>query len=243
MICYLLIIILLFIIFRDYGDPFVPNNNLKFDTDDIKFFPLNDGQSGEFDYLPNSYHMKLQKEHDSSSKLIPYIYDYMGKDSHHYIFEAPVLLDEELDTLRKDGPKKSYTSMLDRPIYLPDLSRKKSHYKKLMEKDKSLIIDPLKYNFRHPDQLGNKIVYDFSNSVDLKTSLRERELRLNGFHRIMLDDKNDYKEMTFCNDIDEMGTDYPCHEHGLKFNYDLENQMRLAKNDKYSTSICCKQPL
>ena len=53
MICFLLIVILLFIIFSNHGDPFVPNNKLEYTTDDIKFFPMNDGQSGEFNYLPN----------------------------------------------------------------------------------------------------------------------------------------------------------------------------------------------
>ena len=49
--------------------------------------------------------------------------------------------------------------------------------------------------------------------------------------------------MTFCNNIDEEGTDFPCDKYGLKFNYDLENQMRLAKNNDYSASICCEQSL
>ena len=52
--------------------------------------------------------------------------------------------------------------------------------------------------------------------------------------------KTKYNEMTFCNNIDEMGTDYPCHTYGLQFNYELENQMKLAKNNDYSASICCK---
>ena len=67
-------------------------------------------------------------------------------------------------------------------------------------------------------------------------------MRLRGFHRIMLDKENNYNEMTFCNDVGD-GKDYPCHEKGLQFNYDLENQMRLAKDDDYSANICCKQSL
>ena len=83
-------------------------------------------------------------------------------------------------------------------------------------------------------------MYDFSNSIDLQTELRERELRLRGFHRIILDDENDYNEMTFCNNIDEEGIDFPCHEYGLKFNND--NQMEFAKNEEYYANICCEQP-
>ena len=44
--------------------------------------------------------------------------------------------------------------------------------------------------------------------------------------------KNNYNEMTFCNNIDEQGTDFPCKKYGLKFNYDYDNQMKLAKNNK-----------
>ena len=90
----------------------------------------------------------------------------MGKDSHHYLFEAPLLKKDEFKTI--DGPQKSYESMLDRKIYLPDLSNSKQHYNELTKKDKKYINDPFEYPYRHPEQLGNQIVYDFSNSVDLQ---------------------------------------------------------------------------
>ena len=126
---------------------------------------------------------------------------------------------------------------------MPDRSYTKDYNKFTEQLDHKYINDPFKYPYRHPEQLGNKIVYDFSNSVDFQTELRERELRLSGFHRTILDEENNYNEMTFCNNIDEEGTDFPCYKYGLKFNYDLENQKRLAKNNEYSASICCKQPL
>jgi len=237
MICIIIILILLYIIYKQNIEPFTPS------VDDVKFFPWNDGHSDEFKHLPNTYYMKTQMEHDQNDGLIPHIYDYMGKDSHHYIFEAPILKKDEVKQIGKNGPQKSYESMLDRKIYLPDLSKSKKHYKELMKKDRKYINDPFKYPYRHPEQLGNQIVYDFSNSIDLQTELRERELRLRGFHRTILDDENDYNEMTFCNDINGEKTDFPCHKYGLKFNYDLENQMRLAKNNDYSASICCEQSL
>ena len=230
----IIILILLYIIYKQNIEPFTPS------VDDVKFFPWNDGHSNEFKHLPNTYYLKTHRQKELDDGLIPYIYDYMGKDSHHYIFEAPILKKDEVKQIGKEGPQKSYESMLDRKIDLPDLSKSKEHYYKLMQKDRKYINDPFKYPYRHPDQLGNKIVYDFSNSIDLQTELRERELRLRGFHRTILDDKNDYNEMTFCNNIDEEGTDFPCHKYGLTFNYDLENQIRLAKNNDYSASICCK---
>ena len=168
----------------------------------------------------------------------------MGKDSYHYLFEAPILKQKELDIInkKKKGPQKSYESMLDRKIYLPDLSKSKKHYKELMEKDRKYINDPFKYPYRHPKQLGNQIVYDFSNSIDLQTELRERELRLRGFRRSILDENNNYNEMTFCNNIDEEGTDFPCDEYGLKFKYNIEDQLKFAKNEEYYANICCEQP-
>lgn len=259
MICMIIILILLFIIYKDTIEPFVPSKDIIYNTDDIRFFPWSDGKGGDdHKFIPNTYYMKLQKERELDDGLFSYINDYMGKDSHHYMFESPILFDKEYETIK--GPQKSYTSMiggipntklhtytkyntsepLHRPIYMPDRSYTDDYNKFTEQLDKKLIVDPMKYNFRHPKQLGNKIVYDFSNSIDLQTELRERELRLRGFHRTMLDEKNDYNEMTFCNNIDEMGTDYPCHKYGLQFNYELENQMKLAKNNDYSASICCK---
>ena len=251
---YIILFILFYIIYNQNIEPFTPS------IEDVKFFPWNDGHSNEFKHLPNTYYLKTQTEDELDDGLFSYIYDYMGKDSHHYLFEAPILKSKEIKEIGKNGPQKSYISMiggipnknffdytkynttkpLHRPIYIPDRSYTQDYNKFTEQLDHKHINDPFKYPYRHPEQLGNKIVHDFSNSIDLQTELRERELRLRGFHRIILDDENDYNEMTFCNNIDEEGTDYPCHKYGLQFNYDLENQMRLAKNDEYSASICCK---
>ena len=253
---YIILLILLYFIYKQNIEPFTPS------VDDVKFFPWNDGNSGEYKHLPNTYYLKTQMEHESDDGLFTYIYDFMGKDSHHYLFEAPILKQKELDIINKEKerPQKSYESMiggipnkklhkytkynteklLHRPIYMPDRSYTKDYNKFTEQLDRKYINDPFKYPYRHPKQLGNRIVYDFSNSIDFQTELRERELRLRGFHRTMLDDNNDYNEMTFCNNIDEEGTDFPCHKYSLTFNYDLENQMKLAKNNEYSASICCK---
>ena len=119
-----------------------------------------------------------------------------------------------------------------------------------------LVINPIQY--RYPENLENKIVYDFSNSLDFKQELKERELRLKGFRRSNLTDEDDFLSMTFCDDVDEEGTDFPCYKYGLEFNYDLDNRLKLAKyrdpethpdmeedlinyiND-ISKNICCKR--
>ena len=83
MICIIIIIILLFIIYKQNIEPFTPS------IDDVKFFPWNDGNSGDFKHLPNTYYLKRHTEKELDDGLFTYIYDYMGKDSHHYLFEAP----------------------------------------------------------------------------------------------------------------------------------------------------------
>ena len=233
MIYVIIIIILLMIIYTNNIEPLT-----NYNIDDVKFIPISD-ESNEYKHLPTMYYKKFKQDHQDSEDLFTKINDYMGKDSHHYIFEAPMLKKKEKENIDNNIIQKTYTSMLDRPIYLPDTTNKPAHYNKLSEKDKNYINEPFKYPYRHPQQLGNKIVYDHSKSTDLETELKERQLRLRGFHRSILDDKNDYTEMTFCNNIDEEGTDFPCKKYGLKFNYDLDNQMKLAKNNKYSSKICC----
>ena len=216
MIC-VIIIILLMIINTNKVEPLT-----NYNIDDVKFIPISD-KSNEFKHLPTMYYKKFKQDHDDSQDLFTKIDDYMGKISHNYILEAPMLTEEDKP---EDILKKSYKSM-----FMPDLD-KPVHYNKFIN-------EPLKYPYRHPEQLGNKIVYDHHNSIDLKTELRERDLRLRGFHRTVLDGKNNYSEMTFCNNIDEQGNDFPCEKYGLKFNYDLNNQMKLAQNNKYSSKICC----
>ena len=59
MICIIIILILLYIIYKQNIEPFTPS------VDDVKFFHWNDGNSGEFKHLPNSYYLKnlLQIQH------------------------------------------------------------------------------------------------------------------------------------------------------------------------------------
>jgi len=238
------IFIILYLSF-DNIEPFV--NDI--DYDDLVYIPTRDNNSNG---MLNNYHMKAIPEHEKSSGFLSDVYDYMGLDSHHYLFESPHKNIDKIYTYNK-----SYTSYFDRPITYTDESKKEKFLDKIMKKDNTLVIEPHKY--RHPEKLGNKIVYDFSNSQDFKHGLRERELRLRGFRRSSLTPQNNYFSMTFCDDIDEMGTKFPCHKYGKKFDYDLENRFKIAKYispdseeyknigkieseniNRYSSNLCCK---
>lgn len=243
----ILLLIAIFIILYlsfDNIEPFV--NDI--DYDDLVYIPTNDNSNG----LINNYHIRAIPEHENSNGFLSDVYDYMGLDSHHYLFESPHKNDVKEYTYNK-----SYTSYFDRPITYTDESKKEIFLNKIMKKDNTLVIEPHKY--RHPERLGNKIVYDFSNSQDFEHQLRERELRLRGFRRSSLTPQNNYFSMTFCDDIDEMGTRFPCHKYGKKFDYDLENRFKITKYispdteeyknigkiesenlNKYSSNICCK---
>lgn len=238
------IFIILYLSF-DNIEPFV--NNI--DYDDLVYIPTNDNNSNG---LINNYHVRAISEHEKSSGFLSDVYDYMGLDSHHYLFESPHKNEDKIYTYNK-----SYTSYFDRPITYTDESKKEKFLDKIMKKDNTLVIEP--HEYRHPERLGNKIVYDFSNSQDFEHELRERELRLRGFRRSSLTPQNNYFSMTFCDDIDEMGTRFPCYKYGKKFDYDLENRFKIAKYispdseeyknlgkiesenlNKYSSNICCK---
>ena len=140
-----------------------------------------------------------------------------------------------------------------RAITYPSETQKQKFLDKERNLNSILINEP--HQYRHPNDLGNKIVYDFSNSIDFEHELRERELRLRGFKRSSLTEEDDFLSMTFCDDIDEEGTDFPCKEFGREFNYDLENRLKLAKYrdpethpdlkdidyiNNISANICCK---
>lgn len=229
----------------DNIEPFV--NDI--DYDDLVYIPTRETNSNN---MLNNYHIRAIPEHEKSSGFLSDVYDYMGLDSHHYLFESPHKNNDKIYTYDKN-----YTSYFDRPITYTDESKKEIFLNKVMEKDNTLVIEPHKY--RHPERLGNKIVYDFSNSQDFKHGLRERELRLRGFRRSSLTPQNNYYSMTFCDDIDEMGTRFPCHKYGKKFDYDLENRFKIAKYispdseeyknigkneseniNRYSSNLCCK---
>jgi len=209
----------------------------------------------------NNYFIKLVPEHEKSPGFLSDIYDYMGKDTHHYLFESPHM-DKKYNTdpypfnknisayFGIDKKKESY----GRPITYPSRTERDKFLENEKLLDSMLIVEPHKY--RHPDDLGNKIVYDFSNSIDYEHEMRERELRLRGFHRSSLTEEDDYLSMTFCDDVDEEGLDFPCHKFGREFNYDLENRLKLAKYrnpethqdlddidyiNNISANICCKK--
>ena len=218
------------------------------DMDDFQYIPSKGKKSKN---MLNKYYIKAVPEIEKKPGFLSEIYDYMGIDTHHYLFESP-----HRDDNIKHKFNKTYNAYYDRPIVLQseDKKYKDKFYNKLANLDSILINEP--HEYRHPDDLGNKIVYDFSNSIDFKHELRERELRLRGFRRSNLTEEDDFLSMTFCDDIDEEGTDFPCYEYGREFNYDLENRLKLAKyrdpikhpdikdidyiND-ISANICCKR--
>jgi len=225
------------------------------DVDDIQYVASRGENSNN---MLNNYYIKLVPEHEKRSGFLSDIYDYMGKDNHHYLFDSPHMdkkYDENPYNFNKDISAYYGKDNHGRPITYPSQTERTSFLENEMDLDKMLIVEPQK--FRHPENLENKIVYEFSNSLDFKHEMRERELRLRGFRRSSLTEDNDYLSMTFCDDIDEEGTDFPCSKFGLEFNYDLVNRLKLAKyidptdtdmdidivneiNDD-SANICCKR--
>ena len=234
------------------------------DMNDLKYIPL---QGKKSNGMLNNYYIKAVPEIEKKPGFLSDIYDYMGKDSHHYLFESPhvdIKDDEDLYEFNKtwDAYHGLYTYKNEneediknyyRPITYPSESQKQDFLNKERNLNSILINEP--HQYRHPEDLGNKIVYDFSNSIDFEHELRERELRLRGFRRTTLTDEDDFLSMTFCDDIDEEGTDFPCDEFGREFNYDLENRLKLAKYrdpethqdmkdvdyiNNISANICCK---
>ena len=222
--------------------------------DDFQYIPSKGKRSKN---MLNNYYIKAVPEIEKKSGFLSDIYDYMGIDTHHYLFESPHRNDEDLHEFNKTWNayygKKEYDPY-GRPITYSSETQKYRFLENQKELDSILINEP--HEYRHPDDLGNKIVYDFSNSIDFKHELRERELRLRGFRRSNLTEEDDFLSMTFCDDIDEEGTDFPCYEYGREFNYDLENRLKLAKYrdpvkhpdmkdvdyiNNISANICCKR--
>jgi len=250
------IIILLFVLYL------LKQNNIEtfldhIDMNDFQYVATNGSNSNG---MLNNYFIKFIPEHEKSNGLLSDISDYMGVDSHHYLFESPHK--EKLYNFNKnisayfgiDERNNTY----GRPLTYPTRTELDKFLENEKLLDSMLIVEP--HEYRHPKDLGNKIVYDFSDSIDFKHEMRERELRLRGFHRSSLTETDDYLSMTFCDDVDEEGADFPCHEFGLEFNYDLENRLKLAKyrdsethpnmseddiNDinNISANICCKKYL
>ena len=271
------IIILLFVLFLLLKDKHYNSDNIEtfldhLDVDDIQYVATNGSNSNG---MLNNYFIKFIPEFEKSNGLLSDISDYMGIDSHHYLFESPYM-DKKYDDkpyhfnknisaylgIDDDDIKNDYIQNnnikkdFGRPITYPSRTDRDNFLKNEQLLDSMLIVEP--HEYRHPESLGNKIVYDFSNSIDYENEMRERELRLRGFHRSSLTETDDYLSMTFCDDVDEVGTDFPCDKFGLEFNYDLENRLKLAKyrnpethpnmseddiNDinNISANICCKK--
>ena len=220
--------------------------------DDRIYLPISDEQTKEHTDLLSNYFVMYRPEYEHRPGLISNIQDEMGIDSHHYLFESPHLYKSNIDINKKNiideevldyVQNKDYTSFLDRPITYSDETKKKEFLGELQLKDDQMIHDPFGFPYRDPSSnrtLGNKIVYDFSDSVDFDMELREREQRLRGFRRPVLDKENEFTSMTTCTSIDEEGTDYPCSDKGLIYNH--ETNLKLARNDDYSHSICCQSP-
>ena len=271
------IVILLFVLFLLLKDKHYNSDNIEtfldhLDVDDIQYVATNGSNSNG---MLNNYFIKFIPEFEKSNGLLSDISDYMGIDSHHYLFESPYM-DKKYDDkpyhfkknisaylgIDDDDIKNDYIQNnnikkdFGRPITYPSRTDRDNFLKNEQLLDRMLIVEP--HEYRHPESLGNKIVYDFSNSIDYEHEMRERELRLRGFHRSSLTKTDDYLSMTFCDDVDEMGTDFPCDKFGLEFNYDLENRLKLAKYrnpethpnmssedidyiNNISSNICCKK--
>ena len=180
----LLLIICIFILYNLFKienfEPFI--NDI--DYDDFVYIPTIDKNSNG---MLNNYHVRAIPEHEKSKGFLSDVYDYMGIDSHHYLFESPHKNDTDVHGKIVDDEKlynKNYTSYFDRPITYTDETKKDEFLDNEKSLDNMLVIEPHKY--RHPERLGNKIVYDFSNSQDFEHLIRERELILRGFRRSSL---------------------------------------------------------
>ena len=216
--------------------------------DDRVYLPISDEKSPDHTDLLTNYFVLYRPEYEYRSGVISKIRDINGMDSHHFLFESPHLYKSNTESETKEKintqvlnyiKNKNYTGFFDRPITYPDESEKDRFLNKLQMKDDNMIIDPFKYPYRDPNKLSNQIVYDFSNSVDFDMELKEREQRLRGYRRPILDNKNNYTSMTTCMNIDEEGTRFNCGMYGLIYNNDAN--LKLAKkNDNYSHSICCR---
>jgi hypothetical protein len=218
--------------------------------DDRIYLPISDENTPDHKHLLSNYLVMYRPEYDHRSGLISNIRDIKGIDSHHYLFESPHLYKPNMESDTKEKIKneaidylqnKSYSGYIDRPITYSDESNNKTIFlNKLQNSDKIITNDPFEYPYRDPNKLSNKIVYDFSNSVDFDLELKEREQRLLGYRRSILNKQNDYTSMTTCMNIDEEGTRYNCHKYGLNYNEDAN--FRIARDDEHSHSICCKSP-
>lgn len=246
---FLIFLLILFLIPKIEG--FTINRVRDIPIDDRIYLPISDKQTDSHQDLLTNYFVMYRPEYDYRSGLISNIRDKLGIDSHHYLFESPHLHKANISSESKEKinnqvrdylKNKNYTSLFERPI-THSKSEKPYFLGTLLLLDDQMIHDPFAYPYRDPssnETLGNKIIYDFYNSLDFDMELREREQRLQGYRRAILDENNNYTSMTTCTNIDEEGTDYDCSQYGLYYNHDAN--LKLARNDDYSHSICCKSP-
>ena len=87
------IIILLFVLFLLLKDKHYNSDNIEtfldhLDVDDIQYVATNGSNSNG---MLNNYFIKFVPEFEKSNGLLSDIYDYMGIDSHHYLFESPYM--------------------------------------------------------------------------------------------------------------------------------------------------------
>ena len=246
----LLIIGIIFIIITSQSniEGFIDHIN----QEDLLFNTVSDKKTKDHEYLLTNYYITAQPEYEQDDGLLSTIYDFLGYDKHSYIFSSPHLKQDSDFKFNKkytsfiggypdykyhDYKKYSPDKYKGRPITMPDRTFTNDFNKFTEQLDYGMINDPF-YPHRHPEDLGTKYVYDFSDSIDFKKELEERRLRLSGFRRAILDKKNKYTSMTFCYDIDEEGTKYDCSKYGLQYNSDAD--LKLARDNSYSKNICCK---
>ena len=241
-------IILIFILSQNNIENFINQEDLIFNT-------VSDKKTKGHEDLLTNYHITAQPEYEQGDGLLSTMYDILGYEDHSYLFSSPHLKSDSDHEFNKnytsfiggfpdnryhDYKKYGYNKYRGRPITMPDKTFTKEFNKFTEQLDHGMINKPF-YQYRHPEDLETKYVYDFSKSIDMEKELEKRRLRLMGFRRSILDKNNDFKSMTFCGDIDEEGTQYPCSDFGLQYNTDAD--LKLATDDEYSSHHCCKGQL
>ena len=87
MIPILILLIMLLLCKNDIIEHFDSNIYTK---DDVKFIPVNDGKNNNL--MQNNYYLQLRKNHIINDGIISNMNDYMGLESHNYLFELQYIL-------------------------------------------------------------------------------------------------------------------------------------------------------
>jgi hypothetical protein len=256
MIRYFLIFLLLLLLFPKI-EKFVVNEK-DIQPENQIYIPMNDAslKDQNHEYLLSNYFV-INKNFDYNTKkgLLSELRDITGLDSHHTVFESPLsythkIRNDEVNKKKVQDYLKGknfqsqigYENLNRRIIY--NKKDKQKFIEEMKQFDSLEINDPFKYNYRDPntnDSLENKIIHDYSNSIDFDMELKEREQNLLGFRRPILDENNDFLNMSICMDIDGEGNDFDCSKYGLIYDRD-KNFSFAKKDDDYSHTICCKSP-